>query len=381
MIQPPVVVPADSASSPRRRPSTRSIAGPVVAPPLPAAATPSSGASWTPTIAVVIPVLNEESHIRACLESVFAQSYPLDRVEVVVADGGSSDNTREIVVELAARHPHLRLIANPRRNQAAGLNGGISVTSSEVVARLDGHAAWKTDHLRRCVDLMASTGADNVGGRMEAIGDTSVASAVALATGSLFGVGGARFHYATRQIETDTVFLGCFRRSALERVGPFNESFPPHEDYELNHRIRSTGGRIVFSPDIATIYWARTGWRQLGRQYFRYGRAKSRVARLSPGVIRPHHLAPPALVASAVPAAMACRTARGRRVAAGLSALYLATCIAAGARAGRGAPAAVRLRVPLVFPVLHLTWGTGFLVGLASPSPPVAAGSAEARGL
>jgi succinoglycan biosynthesis protein ExoA len=324
--------------------------------------------SWTPTVAVVIPALNEERHIRTCLASVFGQSYPADRLEVVVADGGSVDRTREIVTDVAVVHPNLRLVGNPRRNQAAGLNQGIAVTRAEVVARLDGHAAWRPDHLRRCVDLLASTGADNVGGRMEAIGDTTVAAAVALATGSRLAVGGARFHYARRQRDTDTVFLGCFRRTALERVGPFNESAPPHEDYEYNYRIRATGGRIVYSPEISTMYWTRSDWPTLAKQYFRYGRSKSRIARHNPGVIRPYHLVPPAFVLSVVPAGVGLAYSRGRVAIGALATLYAAICLGEGARLSRRAPASVRAQVPLVFPVLHVSWGAGFLLGLIQPA-------------
>lgn len=323
---------------------------------------------------MVIPVLNEERHIRACLASVFEQDYPADRVEVVVADGGSTDATRDIVRALAAEHHNLRLIDNPGRTQAAGLNLAIAATSGEVVARLDGHAAWQRDHLRRCVDLLDSTGADNAGGRMDAVGETPVATAVALATSSPLGIGGARFHYATEQRETDTVFLGCFRRSALERVGPFDERFPPHEDYELNHRIRASGGRIVYSPQISTRYWARADWRSLTRQYYRYGRGKMRVARISPGVVRPYHLVPPVMVLAALPAAAAVVTGRRRRTVLGLAGLYAAACLVEGRRLGRDASPTVRRILPAVFPVLHLSWGTGFLAGLASParqpSPP-----------
>ena len=318
-------------------------------------------------MSVVIPVLNEERHIRDCLDSVFAQDYPADWLEVVVADGGSTDRTRDIVAEYMAAHTSLRLIDNPGKNQAAGLNRAIAATRGEVIARLDGHAAWDPGHLRRCVDLLDRTGADNVGGRMAAVGETVVAAAVALATRSRLGVGGARFHYAASVAETDTVFLGCFRRSALDRVGPFNEAYPPHEDYELNHRIRRTGGRIVYSPEIATKYWARATWRGLVKQYFRYGRAKTRVARHAPGVIRPYHIVPPAMVLSLVPAALSLRSPHGRQVIGAVAGVYTALCLFAGARAGGQARAAVRRRVPFVFPVLHASWGAGFWAGLLFP--------------
>jgi succinoglycan biosynthesis protein ExoA len=328
-----------------------------------------------PLVSVVVPVLNEEAHIETSLASVFAQTYPAELIEVIVADGGSTDRTREIVKSLSATRSNLRLIDNPGRNQAAGLNRAIAAARGEVIARLDGHAAWRPWHLERCVALLNETGADNVGGSMEAIGESHVAAAVARAMSSPFGVGGARFHYATKMQNTDTVFLGCFRRSALERVGPFNESYPPHEDYELNHRIRRSGGQVLFSPEIPTTYWARATWRSVTRQYYRYGRAKMRVARHHPGVLRAHHVAAPALVAASVAALPLLMSAPGRRLVLATGSIYAGACLFFGLSAGRDETWAVRSRVPLVFPILHTAWGAGFWAGLVTP--PAAADSSR----
>ena len=173
----------------------------------------------------------------------------------------------------------------------------------------------------------------------EAVGDGASGRAIARAMSSPFGVGGARFRYSEHEQEMPTVFLGTFRGSAFERVGLFDEAYPPHEDYELNERIRSTGGRIVFSPDIRTRYHVRDGLRALARQYYRYGRGKVRVARAQPRVIRPYHLVAPALVAAIpVTAAMAV-TGRGRRLALAGAAAY-----AGGLRYRRAAGGARRAR-------------------------------------
>lgn len=321
-----------------------------------------------PLVSVVIPVLNEESRIQECLESVQAQTYQREQIEVIVADGGSSDRTRELVAVLAQDDPRIRLIDNPGRNQAAGLNVAIAVSRGDVIARLDGHAAWRPWHLEHCVRVLEETGADNVGGTMEGVGESVVAQATALATASPFGMGGARYRYSRTMIETDTVFLGCFRRSALERVGPFNEALPPHEDYELNHRIRRSGGRIVFSPEIPTTYWVRDSWARLALQFFRYGRSKANVVRMTPGVLRPYQLAPPTLVATTAIAAAVALKGTWRPLAA-LVAAYCGGCVAAGLWVGRGAPPKVQGTVPLTFPILHYSWGLGFWRGLLGPAP------------
>lgn len=327
-----------------------------------------------PTVSVVVPVLNEASFIERCLRSAQTQDYPAALIDVTVADGGSADGTREIVRRLAAQDSRIRLIDNPRRGQAAGLNLAIAASQGEVVARLDGHAEWRPWHISRCVDLLQATGADNVGGTMDAVGETWLAQAAACASSSPFGVGGARYRYSTRVTETDTVFLGCYRRSALDRVGAFDERVAAQEDYELNYRIRRTGGKIVFSPRLPTTYWARSTWQGLARQYFRYGRAKSTVARIEPGVIRPYHLVPPAAVALAPLLAALSMSRRGRRLTGAIVGSYAAACVVASVRAGRDQPSSMRAAIAMVFPVLHVCWGWGFLVGLVSPdlAPPSA---------
>jgi cellulose synthase/poly-beta-1,6-N-acetylglucosamine synthase-like glycosyltransferase len=315
-------------------------------------------------VSVVLPVLNEERHIEACLESVLAQDYPPSRYEVIVADGESMDRTRDIVESVAVRDSRVRLIDNPGRLQAAGLNLAILASKGEVIARQDGHAEWAPDHLSRSVALLLDTGADNVGGRQDAVGDGASGRAIARAMSSPFGVGGARFRYSEREEEMPTVFLGTFRRSALERVGLFDEAYPPHEDYELNERIRETGGRIVFSPDIRTRYHVRSGLGALARQYYRYGRGKVRVARTSPRVIRPYHLVAPAFVLGIPVAAAMALTGRGRRLALAGTGTYVAACIVAGQAAGREESPAVRARIPAAFATMHVAWGAGFWAGV-----------------
>jgi cellulose synthase/poly-beta-1,6-N-acetylglucosamine synthase-like glycosyltransferase len=319
-------------------------------------------ASVLPLVSVVVPVLNEEERIAACLRSVVEQTYPHERMEVIVADGGSADRTREIVARLMAEFPFIRLIDNPQRIQAAGLNAAIRISRGEVIARLDGHAAWAPDHLLRCVALLESTGADNVGGTMAAVGSTPTGEAIARATRSPLAVGGAKYRYALRQQDVDTVWLGCFRRDSLERSGLYDESLEVHEDYELNHRIRAVGGRILFSPDLPVRYWTRGSWSALARQYYRYGRGKAVVSIRDPGVLRPYHLIPPVAVAMTPLAGLVAIARPGFRLPlAVVGSTYLAACLAVAMHAGRSAPFSVRWRIPLVFPVVHMAWGAGFL--------------------
>jgi GT2 family glycosyltransferase len=251
-------------------------------------------------VSVVIPTRNEEQTIAGCLGAVLAQDYPDGRMEVLVVDGRSTDRTRAIVAQLAATDPHARvqLLDNPHRIASTALNSGIRAARGAVIARVDGHTILAPDYLRRCVETLVATGADNVGGLMRTQGHGYAGTCIALATRSRLGIGNSRFHYDERGGEVETVYLGCFRRSIFERVGLFDEGLVRNQDDELNDRIVAAGGRIWLSPHIRSTYVGRGSFRALWRQYYQYGYWKVRVLRRHPGARRLRHLAPVALVAS-----------------------------------------------------------------------------------
>lgn len=317
-----------------------------------------------PLVSVIIPVLNEERRIPGCLQSVFDQTLPQDDIEIVVIEGGSSDRTREVVEAAMREHHNIHLVDDIGGSHADGLNAGIAASHGRFVARLDGHAEWAPTHLSRCLELLERTGADNVGGTMQAAGDSILQRAYGLATSSPLGAGGATYRMGGREQEVRTVYLGCFPRDTLDRIGPFVE---PHSDYELNERIRAAGGRIVFSPELPTRYWPRDTMASLAKQYFHYGRAKATVARRRPAVVRPFHLLPPAAVLGGAALALGLATKGGRRRLEAAVGVYLLLCAAEGWRVSRGAPLTVRLTVPGIFPVLQASWGAGFWVGLFHP--------------
>ena len=322
-------------------------------------------ADFWPPVSVVMPVLNEERHLREAVLGVLAQDYPGD-LELVMALGPSRDGTDAIAAELVAQYPQVRAVANPTGTTPAALNTAVAAARHDVVVRVDGHALFPVDYVRVAVEVLEETKADNVGGIMAAQGVTVFEQAVAAAMTSPLGVGSARFHTGGDAGPADTVYLGVFRRQALERVGGYDESFQRAQDWEMNLRIRQSGGVVWFTPRLRVSYRPRPDVRRLGRQYFDYGRWRRRVMRQHPESVSARYLAPPvALVAVAAGAA-----AGAVGLAAGSAALTAALVVPAGYAAaivagsiviGRDLPPAVTARLPLVFATMHGCWAVGFL--------------------
>ncbi|GBC85881.1 Poly-beta-1,6-N-acetyl-D-glucosamine synthase [bacterium HR11] len=315
-----------------------------------------------PLVTVVVPVWNEAAFIGPCLDSVVANDYPKDRLEVLVVDGGSTDGTRAVLEDYARRYPFIRLLDNPGRIPAAALNAGLRQARGDVIVRMDAHTVYAPDYIRKCVELLQTTEAANVGGVQRAVGRGYVAGAIAVALTSPFGVGDARFRYADRLTWADTVYLGAWRRATLEALGGFDEAWAVNEDYELNYRLRRAGGRVLVSPDVRCWYHVRSSLGALARQYVRYGFWRARTAVVHPGSLRWRHLVPPALVLGLVGSAGL--GAAGSRWGLVVPILYVVANV--GASLGTALRRGLRYLplLPVVYAVLHLSWGAGFLAGL-----------------
>lgn len=308
-----------------------------------------------------MPVLNEEHHLASAVEHVLEQDYP-GELEIALAVGPSQDRTREVADGIASEDPRVTVVENPSGRTPSALNAAIGASSHEIVARIDGHAMMPSDYLRVAVETLEETGADNVGGIMAAEGVTPWEQAVAAAMTSKIGVGNARFHTGGEGGPADTVYLGVFRRSALERVEGYDEAFLRAQDWEMNHRIRQTGGTVWFQPRMRVTYRPRRTVRLLAKQYFHYGRWRRVVARQHKGTINLRYLAPPVAVAGNLAG-----------LAGGflwwplwlIPAAYAALVTAATLPLGRGLPAASRPMIPLALATMHMSWGVGFIT-----SPP-----------
>jgi glycosyltransferase involved in cell wall biosynthesis len=315
-----------------------------------------------PSVSIILPVRNEGRTAETAVRSALAQEYPR-AFEVVVAEGRSLDKTRAVLETMAASEPRLRVVDNPTGTTPAGLNAAIRASTGDVVVRCDGHSVLPSGYVRRAVELLLETGADNVGGVQAATGETPLQRAVALGMSIPMGVGDARFHLGGPPGPVDTVFLGVFRRAALERVGMFDEALLRNQDSELNVRLRATGGVVYFHPDLRVGYHPRASLRALWSQYLGSGRWKRATFRRSGlRALRPRQAAPPALVAGLIASpglALAGRPLAALAVPALYGAALALTALWTAAR--RRNPAALLL--PIVLPIMHVGWGLGFLVG------------------
>lgn len=330
-----------------------------------------SGAVW-PDVSIVMPVRDDAENLVTAVSSVLAQDYG-GRLDVFVAVGPSSDDTEDVAARIARDDPRVHVVANPAGLTAAGLNAAIANAPGEIVARVDGHATLPPGYLQRAVAVLLETGAVNVGGVQQAEGTTPFERAAAAAMTSRFGVGNARFHYGGAPGPVDTVYLGVFRRDAIDRVGGFDETLVRNQDYELNWRLRDAGGIVWFDPHLRVGYRPRGRLSALARQYFEYGRWKREMLRRHPRSLRWRQLAPPAaLLANA--AALLTGTTCSRRLLL-IPTAYVVGTLIASASASRGDLGVAR-RLPLIFATMHHAWGAGFLIGpreAASPRGPHAA--------
>ncbi len=313
-------------------------------------------ASSLPVVTIAIPCFNEERHIEACLEDVFAQDYPAARIEVLIGDGMSTDRTREILHRIATRLPGtVRVIDNPHKLQAAAMNAMVTEARGEIIIRMDVHARYATDYVRQCVATLEETGAANVGGAQRARPLTWFQRALCAA------VGGARYRDADAEGYVDTVFLGAFRKRVLEAAGGYDPMAITNEDAELNQRILAGGGRIYLSKKIVVHYFPRDSFRGLSRQYFRYGQGRARTLLKHKTFPTPRPAIPFSMVTAGAALLL---NPSWRRLAPLAFGAYGALVTMEALRVSRRHGWTLAPAVAAIFPVLHLSHGVGFGIGL-----------------
>ncbi|MFP6664850.1 MAG: glycosyltransferase family 2 protein [Deltaproteobacteria bacterium] len=309
---------------------------------------------------IAIPVLNEAPWIRRTLEAVLAQEFADRTYEILVVDGGSDDGTLAIVQGMQAKDRRIRLLANPQKFQSPALNLAMREARGTFFLRVDARTTIACDYLAACVRLLEEGRAENVGGRMVAVGENPMSRAIALATSTPFGLGNSHFHYATDERLVDTVYLGAWRRKTLLDIGGFDEDAHANEDYELNIRLREAGGRILLSPAVHSTYLPRPDWQGLHRQYTRYGRWKAWTLWKHPSSLRIRQAVPPAFVLALGLAALLNLILPAAGMVLGLLVGTYATAIIAFALITAWPRDLAHFgRLLLIFPTLHLCWGCG----------------------
>lgn len=323
---------------------------------------------FTPTlpfVSLILPVRNEGSYIAQTLQGLLEQNYPHDRIEIIVADGRSTDSTAEQIKQFAASHtaPVVRLIDNPKIAMPAGFNAAMQHASGEIIILVGGHTRLATDYVLRCVEVLEQTGADCVGGPIETIGETGIAQAIALAQSSWFGVGGATFRMKDAKAGyVDTVAFGAYRRSVFERIGLLDEELVRNQDDEFNFRLTQNGGKIWLDPRIRSEYRSRSSLSRLWKQYFDYGMYKVRVIQKRRAVPAWRHLVPGLFVISVMGGLVMFLVSRRKF-------WLLPTFGYVLANGGASIYTTRRERyllpfMPAVFATLHFAYGLGFLYGL-----------------
>lgn len=319
-----------------------------------------------PFVSVIMPVRNEADFITRSLGAVLNQDWPANKMEVIVADGMSTDKTRELVQSLMQQRANLTLVDNPGKIAPTGLNAACRAARGEIIIRVDGHCEIAPDYIRRCVEhLRQQPEIDCVGGPIETIGNSYVSQAIALGMSSVFGVGGSPFRTLVgKTLLVDTVAFPAYRRSIMQQAGEFDEELVRNQDDEYSYRLRKLGAKILLAADVHVRYYSRGSLASLWRQYYQYGFWKVRVLQKHPLQMRLRQFAPPLFVAALLLSALlALFSASGWLLLALLAGSYLVANLSASLVVATQSGWQYLCVLPVVFAILHLSYGFGFLIG------------------
>ena len=320
-----------------------------------------------PSVTIIMPVRNEADYIKRSLTAILDQDFPLDQLEILIADGMSSDDTRDIIQDIATEHPQLtiKILDNPGQIVPTGMNIALREANHDFIIRIDGHCEIAPDYIRRCIEHLQENNVDVVGGSIETIGENLRSEAFALAMGSAFGVGNSAFRIGKDQaVLTDSVPFPAFTRSIIEKAGYYDEELVRNQDDEYNYRIRKLGGKILLSPDIHSRYYSRGSFGNLWRQYYQYGYWKVRVLQKHPFQMSLRQFVPPAFVSGLVVLSALSFIPNFRLLAIIGFLAYVTPNVMASLFIAKQHGWKYLPLLPPAFAILHISYGMGFLVGL-----------------
>jgi glycosyltransferase involved in cell wall biosynthesis len=321
-------------------------------------------------VSIIVPCLNEETTIRQLLDAIDSQSYPLNDIEVIIADGLSTDQTRAVINDFKLNHPNLaiRIVDNLRQVIPSGLNRAIEAAQGKYLIRMDAHSIPDPDYIKNCINGLDQGLGDNVGGmwKIQPGANTRIAKAIALAASHPLAVGDALYRIGGVAQQVDTVPFGAFRRELIDKVGMFDETLLTNEDYEFNVRVRQSGGKVWMDPSIHSTYFARSTLKELSRQYWRYGYWKAQMLRRYPKTLRWRQILPLLFVLALISLGLlSIGWYPSRWLLALIVILYVIVISVTGIRISlQHKDISLVIGVPLAIATIHLSWGTALLWGL-----------------
>jgi succinoglycan biosynthesis protein ExoA len=321
-------------------------------------------------VSVIVPCYNEQATIRQLLDAIYNQTYPKNEVEVVIADGLSTDQTRTLITEYQLKHPDLeiRIIDNLHRAIPSGLNRAIEAAKGTFIVRMDAHSIPNCDYIQNCIKGLEEGLGDTIGGiwNIQPGASTWVAKAIAIAASHPLGAGDAYYRIGGIAQEVDTVPFGAFHRELIDKIGMFDETLLTNEDYEFNARLRQSGGRVWLDPRISSIYYARPTLNELAKQYWRYGYWKAQMLRKHPKTLRWRQILPPLFVVALLGfGILSFAWNLARWLLAFIVLLYTIVIFGIGIQMSlQHSSPSLAIGVPLAIATIHFSWGTAFLWGL-----------------
>ena len=321
-------------------------------------------------VSLIVPCYNEETTIRQLLDAIESQSYPLSEIEVIVADGISTDRTRDVINDYQVCHPNMtiRIIDNNMRIIPSGLNRAIEAARGTYIIRMDAHSIPDQNYIKKCVHDLEEGLGDNVGGIWKIVpgANTWIARAIAIAASHPLGVGDALYRIGGEAQAVDTVPFGAFHRGLIDKIGMFDETLLTNEDYEFNVRVRQAGGKVWMNPAIHSIYYARSTLKELSRQFWRYGYWKARMLIRYPNTIRWRQLIPPVFVLALISLGiLSIGWYFARLFLAFIVLLYtIVICATAIQMSINHKNPSLIIGIPLAIATIHLSYGTALLWGL-----------------